>query len=240
MSDAILPGADAGGPQPGDPVDPTPRPRPERRVLAGRSVTLEPLAGEHAAALWTPAHEAPDSWAWLPFGPFRRPAAFTGLVRMMAASEGELIWVARPHGPDGEPGAPAGWLGLLDIRPADAAIELGNIWFPPGLARTRAATEAMFLLLDHAFALGYRRVAWKCNLLNLASCRAAERLGFRLEGVLRAHMIVRGRRRDTAYFGLLEHEWPERRRAILDWLRDENFSAAGQALSSLRRPSAEP
>lgn len=234
MSATIASEAPAGL-QAGDPVDPAPRPRPERQVFIGRSVTLEPLGGEHAAALWERARDAPESWAWLPFGPFQKPAAFTGLVRLMAASESELVWVVRPHGPEGEPGAPAGWLALLDIRPTDAAIELGNIWFPPGLARTRAATESMFLLLDYAFTLGYLRVAWKCNSLNLASRRAAERLGFRLEGVLRAHMIVRGRRRDSAYFGLLRHEWPDRRQAILDWLRDENFDAAGRAIESLRR-----
>lgn len=220
----------------GDPVDPKPRPRPECRILIGGCTTLEPLAGHHAAELWPAARDASASWSWLPFGPFADPVAFTGYLRFMAASRGEVVWVVRPHGPDGRPGTAAGWLGLLDLRPADAAIELGNIWFPPGLARTRAATEAMFLLLDEAFGLGYRRVAWKCNVLNGASRRAAERLGFRPEGVLRAHMIVKGRSRDTAYFSLLDGEWPERRRAILAWLRDVNFDAAGRAHESLIRP----
>jgi RimJ/RimL family protein N-acetyltransferase len=147
----------------------------------------------------------------------------------------------RPHGPDGAPGPAAGWLALLDIQPANAAIELGNVWFPPGLARTRAATEAMFLLLDHAFtALGYRRVAWKCDARHLASRRAAERLGFVLEGVLRAHMIVRGRRRDTAYFSILAEEWTARRTAIGAWLDDANFDDAGKALRRLERPDDQP
>ena len=220
----------------GEPVDPAPRPRPEHALITGSSVTLEPLAAAHAEDLWPAAQQAADSWRWLPFGPFADRAAFAGTLRFMAVSKGELVWAVRPHGADGRPGPAAGWLALLDIRPADAAIELGNIWFPPGLARTRAATEAMFLLLDLAFHLGYRRVAWKCNTLNTASSRAAERLGFRFEGVLRAHMVVRAHRRDTAYYSLLDAEWPERRAALAHWLRDANFDAAGRALESLQRP----
>ncbi|WP_043359915.1 GNAT family N-acetyltransferase [Belnapia sp. F-4-1] len=220
----------------GQPVDPTPRPRPEHAPITGTSVTLAPLATAHAEELWPIARDAPESWRWLPFGPFADRAAFAGTLRFMAVSKGELVWAVCPHDADGRPGHAAGWLALLDIRPADAAIELGNIWFPPGLARTRASTEAMFLLIDLAFSLGYRRIAWKCNTLNTASCRAAERLGFRLEGVLRAHMVVRAHRRDTAYFSLLDDEWPERRAAIAHWLRDANFDASGQALERLHRP----
>jgi RimJ/RimL family protein N-acetyltransferase len=217
------------------------RPRPERAaVFRGAWATLEPLsAAAHAEALWPAAAAAPESWAWLPHGPFPAAAAFRGYLRFAASSADELLWAVRPHGADGEPGAAAGWLGLLDVQPAHAAIELGNIWFPPGLARTGAATEAMFLLLDHAFGLGYRRVAWKCNALNAASRRAAERLGFALDGVLRAHMIVRGQRRDSAYYSLLAEEWPERRAALLAWLHPSNFDADGRARASLRRAGEE-
>jgi RimJ/RimL family protein N-acetyltransferase len=211
------------------------RPRPERVAHRGAWTTLEPLATAHAAALWPAAEAAPQSWAWLPHGPFPTAAAFRGYLRFAAMSGEELVWAVRPHGADGEPGPAAGWLALLDVQPAHASIELGNIWFPPGLARTRAATEAMFLLLDHAFALGYRRVAWKCNALNAASRRAAERLGFALDGVLRAHMVVRGKRRDSAYYSLLDAEWPERRAALLDWLDASNFDADGRARAGLRR-----
>ena len=220
----------------GEAVDPTPRPRPDHVAITGASVTLEPLQAGHADALWPAAEAASESWLWLPFGPFDSRAAFAGYCRFMAVSKGELVWAVRPHGADGQPGPAAGWLALLDIRPADAAIELGNIWFPPGLARTRAATEAMFLLLDLAFRLGYRRVSWKCNTLNTASCRAAERLGFRFEGVLRAHMVVRAHRRDTAYYSLLDGEWPERRTAIARWLHGGNFDSAGRAIERLERP----
>ena len=220
-------------------VDATPRPRPERRIMAGRSVTLEPLNGQHAAELWAAARDAPSSWNWLPVGPFVEFNAFSGYARFMAASQGEIVWAVRPHDQNGQPGPSAGWLALLDIRPGDAAIELGNIWFPPGLARSRAATEAMFLLLDEAFTLGYRRMSWKCNILNFASMRAAERLGFTQEGVLRAHMVVRGHRRDTAYFSLLDEEWPARRAAISAWLQDANFDSMGQAIRSLQRMSGD-
>lgn len=213
-----------------------PRPQaPERVAHRGAWATLEPLAAGHAEALWPLARAAPESWAWLPHGPFPAAAAFRGYLRFAAVSGAELLWTVRPHGADGRPGPAAGWLALLDIRPADAAIELGNVWFPPGLSRTRAATEAAFLLLDHAFALGYRRVAWKCDARNAASRRAAERLGFALDGVLRAHMVVRGQRRDSAYYSLLDGEWPERRAALREWLDPANFDAEGRARRSLRR-----
>lgn len=216
-------------------VDATPRPRPERQTITGRSVTLEPLTKQHATELWAAARDAPSSWTWLPVGPFTELNAFAGYVRFMTVSQSEIVWVVRPHDQTGQPGPAAGWLALLDIRPADAAIELGNIWFPPGLARSRAATEAMFLLLDVAFTLGYRRISWKCNIFNGASMRAAERMGFSQEGVLRAHMVVRGHRRDTAYFSLLDEEWPARRTAINAWLQDSNFDATGRAIRSLQR-----
>lgn len=215
-----------------------PRPRPERAALGGDWTTLEPLATSHAGSLWPLAEAAPESWAWLPHGPFPTAAAFRGYLRFAAASGEEMLWAVRPHGADGEPGSAAGWLGLLDVQPAHAAVELGNVWFPPGLARTRAATEAMFLLLDHAFVLGYRRVAWKCDALNEASRRAAVRLGFSLDGVLRAHMVVRGKRRDSAYYSLLDDEWPARRAALLEWLDAANFDAEGMARAGLRRAAA--
>ena len=226
--------ADGAGPTSG--VDRRPRPRPARQVFEGRWATLEPLTEEHIHALGDLAAGAPASWAWLPYGPFPDTGTFEAYARMAASSRSELIWAVRPHGMERRPGPAAGWLALLDIQPHHAAIELGNIWFPPGLARTQAATEAMGLLLGHAFELGYRRVAWKCDARHVASRRAAERLGFRFEGLARAHMIVRGRRRDTAYYSLLDEEWPDRREALSDWLDPRNFDPAGRARAPLRRP----
>ncbi len=221
---------------PGPVVDATPRPRPERQPHRGRWTTLEPLAPAHVTALWPLAEATPASWTWLPAGPFTSEAAFRGYIRMAAASQEELVWAVRPHDEAGVPGAAAGWLALLDARPLHATIELGTLWFPPGLARSRAATEACFLLLDHAFvALRYLRVGWKCNALHTASRHAAERLGFRHEGTLRAHMIARGRSRDTAWYGLLAAQWPARREAMQAWLDPENFDALGHARQSLAR-----
>jgi RimJ/RimL family protein N-acetyltransferase len=205
-------------------------------VHRGRWTTLEPLSDEHAPALERLALAFPDSWAWLPMGPFPNAEALSAYLRMAAASRGEIVWAVRPHGAAGEMLPAAGWLALLDIQPAHAALELGNVWFPPGLARTRSATEAMALLLGHVFdELGYRRVAWKCDARHEASRRAAERIGFRYEGCLRAHMIVRGRRRDTAYYALLDDEWPDRRSALSAWLEPSNFHASGRERTPLTR-----
>ena len=121
-----------------------------------------------------------------------------------------MAWAIRPH----RPRRVEGWLTLMEIQPANAAIEIGHIWFSPRMQRSRAATEAMFLLMRHAMDdLGYRRLVWKCNALNAPSRAAAARLGFVFEGVLRAHLVVKGRRRDTALFSILEEEWPARRDA---------------------------
>ena len=148
-----------------------------------------------------------------------------------------MAWAVRPHAT----GLASGWLTLMDIQPRNASIEIGHIWFPPRLQRTRAATEAMFLLMRHAMDdLGYRRLVWKCNALNAPSRRAAARLGFLYEGTLRAHMVTKGRRRDTAWFSILGDEWPARRDAILAWLDDSNFDQTGRARRSLMPPPPAP
>jgi RimJ/RimL family protein N-acetyltransferase len=214
----------------GPAVDPTPRPLPARVPHRGRSVDLEPLELGHVPELWqaaaagSPGGEA--SWTYLGYGPFASEAALRHFVAGFATTHDPMAWAVRPH----RTGTADGWLTLMDIQPGNAAIELGNIWFPPRLQRSRAATEAMFLLMRHAMdGLGYRRLLWKCNALNAPSRRAAERLGFVPEGVLRAHMVVKGRRRDTAMFSILAEEWPARRDAIAAWLEDENFGPDGVA-----------
>jgi RimJ/RimL family protein N-acetyltransferase len=215
---------------------PAPRRRPDRVPHRGRWTTLEPLAAAHVADLLPHALGAPESWAWLPPGRFDDAASFAAYVRMAVASRNELLWAVRPHDAHGGVGPAAGWLGLLHIEPRHASLELGNVWFPPGLARTRAATEAVALLLRHVFdRLGYRRVVWKCDVAHAASRAAAERFGFCYEGTARAHMIVGGRRRDTAYHAMLWDQWPDRRAALAAWLAPANFDAAGRARASLRR-----
>jgi RimJ/RimL family protein N-acetyltransferase len=122
----------------------------------------------------------------------------------------------------------------MEIRPEMRVIEVGNIVYGPSLQRTPLATEAQYLLARYVFeTLGYRRYEWKCNALNAPSRRAALRLGFSFEGIFRAHMIVKGRNRDTAWYSMLDSEWPARRRAFERWLAPENFDAQGRQRKSL-------
>ena len=217
----------------GPPVDDTPRPFPERRAHEGRAVRLEPLSAAHGADLWRAAQGGDGSWAYLSYGPFRSEPELGARVTMLADKRDQPFFAAMPL-PDGKA---AGWLSYRDIAPANAALELGGIWFSPRLQRTRAATEAVFLLLRHAFDdLGYRRVSWRCNALNEASRRAAQRFGFTYEGTWRAAEVSKGRLRDAAWYSLLADEWPDRRRTFEAWLDDANFDASGRALRSLGRP----
>ncbi len=219
----------------GPPVDTTPRPLPARVPHQGRAVTLEPLSVAHVPELWqacaagTP--EGDQSWTYMGYGPFATEAALRSFVGGFATTHDPMAWAVRPKAS----GTADGWLTLMDIQPGNAAIELGNIWFGPKMQRSRAATEAMFLLMDHAMGtLGYRRLLWKCNALNAPSRRAAARLGFTHEGELRAHLVVKGCRRDSSYFSILDDEWPARRQAILAWLEEANFDAVGRSINSLR------
>ena len=121
----------------------------------------------------------------------------------------------------------------LRIEAVHKVIEVGHILFTPKLQRTVAATEAMFLMAQHVFELGYRRYEWKCNSLNAPSLRAARRLGFTFEGVFRQHMIVKGRNRDTAWFSMLDSEWPARKTSFEHWLDAKNFDENGVQKLSL-------
>jgi RimJ/RimL family protein N-acetyltransferase len=211
-------------------VDTTPRPLPPRVAIRGQYAVLEPLHVRHAPELWRAAQGADESWAYLGQGPFGSLEAMTRYIGDFASSFDYMPWAVRPVAT----GEVSGWLALLDIQPKHASIELGNIWFGPAMQRTRAATEAMFMLLRHAADdLGYRRLVWKCNALNAPSRRAAERLGFAYEGTLRAHMVVKGHLRDTAWFGIVGDEWPSRRDALLGWLDAGNFGTDGTALRGL-------
>ncbi len=218
----------------GLPVDPTPRPLPARIKLRGRDVELEPLHVRHAPELWEAAQGAADSWDYMLYGPFADQATLTRQVAAMASAHDPMMWAARPVAT----GVVSGWLSLMNIEPGNAAIELGHIWFAPRMQRTRAATEAMFLLLKLAADdLGYRRLVWQCHALNAPSRRAADRLGFTLEGVLRANRVVKGRLRDTACYSIVGDEWPSRRDAVAAWLDSANFAPDGTArrgLASLR------
>jgi RimJ/RimL family protein N-acetyltransferase len=218
----------------GPEVDPTPRPLPARVALTGRSVTLEPLHVRHAAELWQAAQGADESWAYLGYGPFPSEAAMARFVADFASTHDPMAWAVWPA----VSGVVSGWLTLLDIQPKHASIEVGGIWFSPSMQRTTAATEAIYLLLRMAAdELGYRRLVWKCNALNAPSRRAAERLGFSYEGRHRAHMVVKGRRRDSDWYSIVDDEWARCRSAFEAWLDPSNFGPDGvpkRGLAALR------
>jgi RimJ/RimL family protein N-acetyltransferase len=214
----------------GPEVDTVPRPLPARIPIRGRYVTLEPLHRRHIDELWQAAQGADESWTYLGTGPFASTEAMGRQVMDLAARHDPMLWAVRPV----STGVVSGWLALMDIQPGNASTELGNIWFSPRMQRTRAATEAVFLILRLAADdLGYRRLVWKCNALNAPSKRAADRLGFTYEGRHRMHMVVKGRQRDTDWYSIVGDEWPRCRDAMLAWLDPSNFAADGTALHGL-------
>ncbi|MGD1091920.1 MAG: GNAT family protein [Bryobacteraceae bacterium] len=214
-------------------IDTTPAKRPERTRLEGRYVTLVPLDPQnHGDALWeqTRGRENDRLWQYLFDGPFSDRAAFDGYLNKRAAVDDPLTYAIL----DNESGDPGGHASLMRIEPVHRCIEVGGILYTPVLQRTRAATEAMYLLARYVFEdLGYRRYEWKCNALNEPSRRAALRLGFTFEGVFRQHMIMKGQNRDTAWFSMLDREWPVRKAGFERWLDPSNFDAQGKQLASL-------
>jgi len=210
----------------GPEIDPRPAPRPQHAVLAGHYCTLRPLdVARDAASLYTGTHGAGRErlWAYLFSGPFASEREFTEWLVGRAASDDPLFFAIDVGG------EAVGWSSLMRITPEHRVIEVGNILYTPELQRTRAATEAMYLLARHVFdTLGYRRYEWKCNALNAASRGAAIRLGFAFEGIFRNHMIVKGRSRDTAWFAMTDADWPTRKAAFERWLDPANFDAAGR------------
>lgn len=205
-----------------------PAPRPERRLLAGRFVRLEPLdPARHGDSLWAESH-GPDRdriWQYLFEPPFADRAAFQAHLERKAASEDPLFFAVA----DQATGRALGYQTLMRIDTAHRCIEVGNVMYGTGLQRTPGATEAQYLFARHVFDdLGYRRYEWKCNALNAPSRVAAERLGFTFEGIFRQHLIIKGRNRDTAWFSMLDREWPAVRAAFAAWLAPDNFDAQGR------------
>ncbi|MDR6952080.1 RimJ/RimL family protein N-acetyltransferase/N-acetylglutamate synthase-like GNAT family acetyltransferase [Ancylobacter sp. 3268] len=219
---------DAPGLPLGDIVDSRPAPRPQRVVLAGRHVDIVPFdIGVHGPALYERSHgpEKERLWAYLGSAPFESYAAFETHYAAAAQKDDPLLYAIL----DKSSGEAVGHATLMRIDPANRVIEVGNILYTPALMRTPGGTEAMELLARYIFdTLGYRRYEWKCNALNAPSRRAAERYGFRFEGIFRQHMIVKGRSRDTAWFSMLDSEWPQRAHGFAHWLASENFDADGR------------
>ena len=207
---------------------------PARLALDGKAVRLEPInPSVHAAELYEASHgsdEARRIWNFLPDGPWTNPADFEAWLRGHAATFDRICYAIRSK----KTGRACGMAMYLDIQPHPGVIEIGYIWFALDLQRTRGATEALFLMLAYAMDdLGYRRMQWRCNSLNERSRAAARRLGFRFEGIFYNHMIVKCRNRDTAWYSILDDEWPEVRGIIGSWLADENFGHEETARRSL-------
>ncbi|WP_185983661.1 GNAT family N-acetyltransferase [Aureimonas mangrovi] len=214
-------------------LDYEPRPFPPAEPVTGREVTLEPIVdGRRFAELYEmSADRAFDpAWDYLAIGPFDRLESFeAGAGPVLLAPDARFFAVV-----NAQTGKAEGFLSLMRIDRANGVVEIGNILFGPALQRTRRATEVFFRVFAHVFDdLGYRRLEWKCNDRNAPSKRAAERLGFTWEGLFRQHMIVKGENRDTAWFSLLDREWPHCRVAFEAWLADANFDEHGRQRSAL-------
>ncbi|MBB2973762.1 GNAT family protein [Mesorhizobium sp. RMAD-H1] len=217
----------------------TTRPVPERKVLEGAYVRLEPLdAAKHGDGLFE-ASSVPDAdtrFTWLFEDAPADRAAFQPWLEKVQASNDPLFFAVI----DKASGKVAGRQALMRIDPAHGVAEIGSIYWGPLVARKAAATEAQFLFARYVFDdLGYRRYEWKCNNENEPSKRAAERFGFTFEGVFRQHMVAKGRNRDTAWFSIIDGEWPALREAYEKWLAADNFDADGRQKKRLEELRAE-
>lgn len=205
-----------------------PKPGPNR--ITGQYAALEALdADAHAADLFQAFVSDPSLWDYLFEGPFTSASSFHRWLRDCAAKPDMFFFVIR----DLATGTCTGMASYLHIAPEAGSIEVGNICFGPVLQRTKAATEAMYLMMKWVFEAGYRRYEWKCNALNMPSRRAAQRLGFSYEGIFRQAVVVKGRNRDTAWFAMIDKEWPALREAYQAWLSPANFMAQGKQRESL-------
>lgn len=215
----------------GPPVDTTPAARPGPVELEGGFCRVEPLdPHRHGDDLWRAFTGDETLWTYFPSGPFADARGFADWLDQRASLGDPFSYAVIDLGK----GRATGYVALLEIRPAMRVIEIGSIVYGPTLQRTPAATEVQYLMARYAFeTLGYRRYEWKCDALNARSRRAALRLGFTFEGIFRQHRIVKGRSRDTAWYAMLDGEWPTRKRAFERWLAPENFDAEGRQLLSL-------
>jgi RimJ/RimL family protein N-acetyltransferase len=218
----------------GDPVPGwMPRPRPPRSAMVGRTVRLEPLTvADHARSLFESVSEDDGRmWTYHAVGPFGTDrAGFDKWIAQCEASEDPLFFAVVEQAS----GRCLGYASYLRIDPAVGVIEVGHITMSPALQRTAMATETMYLMMARVFdELGYRRYEWKCDSLNAPSRTAASRLGFQYEGLFRQATLYKGRNRDTAWFSILDLEWPALKAAFQRWLDPANFDADGRQRESL-------
>lgn len=216
---------------------------PDGAPMKGRYARLERLDADSHAALLYKAFDGHDRvWDYMPAGPFASAAQFHRWMREVTARDDSLFYAIC----DRKGGRYGGFAACLRMKPAAGSIEVGYIALAPGLQRSRTATEAMFLMMKWAFEAGYRRYEWKCDALNMASRRAAQRLGLSFEGVFRQATVVKGRNRDTAWFAAIDREWPALREAFELWLSPGNFDDRGRQrerlsdLTALVRTTGDP
>jgi RimJ/RimL family protein N-acetyltransferase len=233
MTDVSEPDQVTGQPV-GVQVDATPARRPGPVTLDGRYGRVERLAQHHDAALWKTVNGHDHVWTYMSYGPFADFPAFSEWLAGRVKLDDPYSYAVIDRS-----GQAVGIATLMEIRPAMRVIEVGNIVYSPALQRTPLGTETQYLLASYVFeTLGHRRYEWKCNALNAPSRRAALRYGFVFEGVLRQHMIAKERNRDTAYYSMLDSEWPARKAAFERWLAAENFDADGRQRVSLSELNA--
>lgn len=205
----------------------SPRPWPGSEPIEGRTVTVEPIVDERRFGELYEAfsRDEPEMWRWLAYGPFESEAQFRDFAARTYLAGDQMFHAVIPH----DTGHAAGVASLMRIDRANGVVEIGNIALSRGLRGSRASTEMQYLMMGRVFdELGYRRYEWKCNDRNEPSKRTARRLGFRYEGLFRQHMIVKGENRDTAWFSVLDAEWPALKAAFEAWLDPSNFDADGR------------
>ena len=210
----------------------TPPPPPPREPMAGRFCRLVSLDPDlHAAALFAANAVGGEAknWTYLPYGPFHTLADYRAWMVASCCGNDPLFFAIIDLADE----QPAGVASYLRIAPENGSIEVGHIHYAPRLQRTPAATEAMYLLMKRAFELGYRRCEWKCDALNVPSRAAAQRLGFSFEGIFRQATVYKGRSRDTAWYAVIDAEWPTLRQAFQTWLASDNFDEQGRQRTRL-------
>ena len=217
-------------------VDPLPVGNvPDMRPLHGRWIRMDHVSGaKHAADLYA-SFDGKDPeghiWTYMGYGPFASQEEFTEWVKAREAARDPWFYAFVRR----DTGKALGMGAFMRNDAANGVIEIGHIWMSPELQQTREATEAIYLMMRHCFDdLGVRRLEWKCDSLNAPSRKAADRFGFTFEGIFRQHYIIKGRNRDTAWFAMLDTEWPKAKKAFEAWLKDENFDAGGQQKAKLR------
>ncbi len=219
-------------------ADWTPCALPPSAVMDGQYCRLEPLTTAHAPDLHAANLTDVERriWTYLGYGPFEDLESYSEWVDAMAGSMDPMFFAVIDLGT----GSASGVASYLRLEPAVGSIEVGHINFAPPLQGTQAATEAMYLMMKHAFAdLGYRRYEWKCDSLNAKSRAAAERLGFVFEGIFRQCTIYKNRNRDTAWYSIIDEDWPPLRRAFENWLASDNFDEKGRQKTALSEMTAK-